>query len=304
MQDFPRISIVTPSFNQGQFLEQTIRSVLSQGYPNLEYIVLDGGSTDGSVDIIKRYENQIFFWRAERDKGHYDAINEGFSRSTGDILAWINSDDIYFPWTLSTVATMMSSVPQMQWLSSLMPAVIDYQGLLYKLDRLPGFSREAFLEGKNLPGEDTLELPFGFIQQESTFWRRGLWEKVGGIRTQYKLAGDFDLWARFFQHADLWGCPIPLGGFRTQFQQRSANQTEYRKETKDALADARRAVKWSKGLGRRAFEFLGLSRIWLTSRIIRKINYYVGRKKYQGSMLSRDRPAYPDCAWVPTKHQF
>jgi glycosyltransferase involved in cell wall biosynthesis len=304
MQDTPRISIVTPSFNQGQFLEQTIRSVLSQGYPNLEYIVLDGGSTDGSVEIIKRYEKQISFWRSKRDNGHYDAINEGFSRSTGDILAWINSDDIYFPWTFTTVAAMMSSIHDMRWLSSLMPAVLDYDGLVYQFDRLPGFSREAFLEGKNLPGEDTLELPFGFIQQESTFWRRGLWEKVGGIRTQYKLAGDFDLWARFFQHADLWGCPIPLGGFRTHFQQRSGNQTEYRKETKDSLADARRAAKWSKGFWRRGCEFLGLSRIWLTSRIIRKINYYMGLKKYQGFMVSRDRQAYPDCAWVPIKHRF
>jgi glycosyltransferase involved in cell wall biosynthesis len=304
MTDFPKLSIVTPSYNQGQFLEQTIQSVLSQGYPNLEYIIIDGGSTDGSVEIIKRYEKQLSFWTSEKDNGHYEAVNKGFAKSTGEILSWINSDDIYFPWAFTTVAMMMSSVPQVQWLSSLMPARIDYQGFLAAFHPLPGFSRQAFLEGKNLPGEDMLELPFGFIQQESTFWRRELWEKAGGIRTQYTLAGDFDLWARFYQHADLWGCPIPLGGFRTQFQQRSSNVSGYRQEANDSLNDMRRTTKWSRGVWRRGLDVLGLSRIWLTSRIIRKANYYLGLKKYLGLTLFRERYAYPNADWVPIQYRF
>lgn len=94
--NYPKISIVTPSFNQSEFLELTIRSVLDQGYPNLEYIVIDGGSTDGSVDIIKKYADKISYWVSEKDGGQYDAINKGFARSSGEIMGWINSSDLYY----------------------------------------------------------------------------------------------------------------------------------------------------------------------------------------------------------------
>src|SRR5215469_5586779 len=95
----PKISIVTPSFNQAEFLEETIRSVLDQNYPNLEYVVVDGGSTDGSVDIIKKYAHRLAWWVSEPDDGQYAAINKGFKHSSGEIMAWINSDDKYLPWT-------------------------------------------------------------------------------------------------------------------------------------------------------------------------------------------------------------
>ena len=108
---WPKISIVTPSFNQVQFIEETIRSVILQNYPNLEYIIIDGGSTDGSVEIIKKYEKYLTYWVSEPDSGQSEAINKGWKIATGDIIAWLNSDDMYMPYALSTIASMYAANP-------------------------------------------------------------------------------------------------------------------------------------------------------------------------------------------------
>src|SRR6266550_5897057 len=110
-----KISIVTPSFNQGQFIEETIRSVLDQNYPNLEYLVIDGGSTDQTIDIIHKYETHLSYWESEQDRGQVHAINKGLARATGDIFAFINSDDIYFPGTFATVARYFADFPKAEW---------------------------------------------------------------------------------------------------------------------------------------------------------------------------------------------
>src|ERR1039458_3148368 len=112
MLNLPRITIVTPSYNQSQFLEDTIRSVLTQNYPNVEYFVIDGGSTDGSVEIIKKYERWLTHWESVPDKGQADAILKGFARSTGDIVGWLNSDDLYLPGCLESVGTYYAEHPK------------------------------------------------------------------------------------------------------------------------------------------------------------------------------------------------
>jgi glycosyltransferase involved in cell wall biosynthesis len=112
----PRISIVTPSYNQGRFIEETIQSVLSQNYPNLEYLIVDGGSTDSSVDIIRRYSDQLAHWESTEDRGQSDAINKGFRRSTGDIIAFLNSDDRYCPGALGQVSRLFLENSEWQWL--------------------------------------------------------------------------------------------------------------------------------------------------------------------------------------------
>src|SRR5438132_13711050 len=108
MNEVPRITVVTPSFNQAEFLERTLRSVLDQGYPNLEYVVIDGGSTDGSVDTIRRYADRLAYWVAQPDSGQYDAINKGFQRTSGEVMAWINSDDKYAPWAFAVAAEVFA----------------------------------------------------------------------------------------------------------------------------------------------------------------------------------------------------
>lgn len=218
----PRISIVTPSYNQGRFLEETMQSVLGQGYPDLEYVVMDGGSKDGSADIIRKYADRLTYWTSAKDGGHYDAIAKGFSRTTGEIMAWINSDDKYMPWTFSVVAEIFTAFPQVDWLTTAYPMHWDANGRAVTCFYAGGFNRKAFLMGSNLPGR---KWHVGsWIQQESTFWRRSLWEKSGAHLDNSSIAGDFELWARFFSHASLHAAAVPLSGFRSHGDQISVNR--------------------------------------------------------------------------------
>lgn len=228
----PRLSIVTPSFNQADYLEETIRSVLDQNYPNLEYVIIDGGSTDGSVDIIRKYERHLAFWTSEPDQGQYDAINKGFAHTTGELMGWINSDDKYLPWTFSTLADVLDGLPAIEWITSLTHLFWDELGRAVHCESHPGFSRELILRGGTLPGAGWPA--WAFIQQESTFWRRELWQKAGGaLDLSYPLAGDYDLWMRFSKNAQLYSISVPLAGFRRHARQKTAKQrTEYSREAR------------------------------------------------------------------------
>ena len=209
VQDHPRISVVTPSFNQGEFLEATLRSVIDQGYPELEYVVIDGGSTDDSVSIIERYRGNLAYWVSEPDQGHAHALNKGFAKATGEIMCWINSSDMYYPWTLETVAQIFSELPKVEWI----------QGVGSWFD-VHGGPRAVPSASSALNVYDVLSGHYLGIQQESVFWRRGLWERAGGRLDQsLTYAADLDLWLRFYRLAPLCHVQTLLGGFRVHGDQ-------------------------------------------------------------------------------------
>lgn len=211
----PKITVVTPSLNQAPYLEETICSVLNQGYPNLEYIIIDGGSTDGSVDIIHKYEKQLTYWTSEKDNGLYDAIQKGFARSTGEIMTWINADDMYHKQCFFTVADIFKQFAPVKWLMGA-NTFFNEAGQCFLYEDLPYSQRWSRLRLKLFDGT--------FIQQESVFWRRELWEEAGGyIDQNYSLAADFELWLRFSRYQPLYNTSFILGGFRF----RSENQKSY-----------------------------------------------------------------------------
>lgn len=200
-----KISIVTPNYNYAKTLEQTLASVLGQNYPKLEYIVIDGNSTDDSQSILQQYSNQLAYWYSQPDQGQYFAINQGFEQSTGEIMGWLNSDDIYLPWTLHVVAEIFAQFPEIEWIIG-RPTQIQ-NGVIRNVGALQPYPQEFIASG--LFRGDRL----GWIQQESVFWRRSLWEKAGPLRTDLKYAADFELWTRFAEHAELVSVSCILGGF-------------------------------------------------------------------------------------------
>lgn len=209
------ISVVTPSFNQGSFLRECIESVITQDYPYIEYIIIDGGSTDDSVDIIQDYQEQITHWCSKPDGGQFEAIQTGFSRSKGEVMCWINADDKYHPGAFKTVAEVFQKKPEIEWITGRPTAYNEKGEITHIFDTLPRWSRENYLTGAYHKC---------CIQQESTFWRRSLWQKAGNhMNTGLQYAGDFELWVRFFRYAQLYTVDALLGGFRYHDQQKTAS---------------------------------------------------------------------------------
>lgn len=205
-----RLSIITPNFNGAAFIEETLKSVADQNYPNLEYIVVDGASTDDSVRIIEKCRSGISTFISEPDCGHADAVNKGFEASTGEVMGWINSDDVLLPGALDFVERLFSARPDIEWITG-RSSSMDEEGRIGWIGPLRPWSRLRFLSGDHK-----------WIQQESTFWRRSLWERVGGgLELRYSVANDFDLWRRFFRYAELHTVDRHLGCFRIRSGQRS-----------------------------------------------------------------------------------
>jgi len=180
---WPKITVVTPSLNQGVFLERTIQSVLRQNYPNLEYFVFDAGSTDESLSVLKKYERQLTYWTSERDRGQSDAISKGWMMATGDILAWLNSDDFYYPKALETAAQIFDSSPNLMMLCGTV-ALVDEKERLVRLKEPPRLDPEMLLRWNNLPS------------QPGVFVRREVYERLGGPRLDLHYVMDWELWLR------------------------------------------------------------------------------------------------------------
>jgi glycosyltransferase involved in cell wall biosynthesis len=187
--ELPTISVITPSYNQGQFIEQTIRSVLLQSYPKLEYIIIDGGSTDDTLSIIRRYQPWLTYWVSEPDRGQSHAINKGFAQATGEILCWLNSDDFYLPETLLTVGRKLAAHTGNY-------ALVGHCLKVYVDENAP-----VKLEGRYEDRRRLLEFWRGYqMHQPAIFWRKEVFAKVGELDESLDLIMDFDYWARISEH--------------------------------------------------------------------------------------------------------
>lgn len=184
---WPKISVVTPSFNQGQFIEETIRSVLLQNYPNLEFIIIDGGSTDNTVEVIKKYEPWLFYWVSEPDRGQSHAINKGIFKSSGEILFWLNSDDILLPGSLRIVANVFASHKELPLVSG-QAVVIDHEG-----------EEIGELNTYFISWEELITNPGNSIRQIATFFSRNMFEKYGYLNEDLQISMDKELISRFTQ---------------------------------------------------------------------------------------------------------
>lgn len=197
----PLVSIVTPSYNQARFLEETIRSVLGQDYERIEYIIVDGGSTDGSLEIIRRYADRLAWWVSEPDRGQTDAINKGFSHAKGQVLAWLNSDDTYRPEAISEAVAYLQAHPE---------AAMVYGDAC--------FIDENGNEMGKFPARQTdyrrLRRGYVHIPQQAAFFRADLWRKVGPLDPSFYFAMDYDLWVRLAKLAPLHYLPRTWANFR------------------------------------------------------------------------------------------
>lgn len=199
--DLPLVSIITPSFNQARFIEATIRSVLSQDYPRLEYIILDGGSTDGTVGIIEKYSGQIAWWISEQDKGQTDAINKGFGRARGQILAWLNSDDTYEPGAVSAAVKYLLDHPEVGMVYGDCNFINENGDVIGKF-------------GSAQTNYRLLRQGYVHIPQQTMFFRADLWRQVGPLDPSFYFAMDYDLWTRLATRTELKYVPQTWANFR------------------------------------------------------------------------------------------
>lgn len=265
--EYPRISVVTVVLNNRQYIEDCLLSVIEQGYPNLEYIVLDGGSTDGTLEILERYKDRIDVLVTGPDNGPAAALNKGFSLATGDIFCWLNSDDRLHAKALFAVAQIFNAFKTVDWIMGF-PSWYTASGncvneIYYNPDRFY-YSSTYINDNFNFKFARWSKWRFAMgdfnaIQQESVFWRKELWQKAGGGVREDLVAYDLELWTRFFEHADLFTGNILLGGFRIHGQQISLLQQARYKSEALALIETFKTHLLKRSAGHRLR--LGLARL-------------------------------------------
>jgi glycosyltransferase involved in cell wall biosynthesis len=268
---WPKLSLVTPVFNSAHYLDATIRSVLSQNYPNLEYVIVDGGSTDGSIDIIRRYEADLHAWVSEPDRGMYDAINKGFAQSSGEVMGWISATDLLHAGSLFVVGSVFRTFPQVEWITG-RPTGFNDDGMAVEFLNLRRWSRWPFLAGANR-----------YIQQESTFWRRSLWDRAGGrVDDSRRSASDFELWVRFFRYAQLYSVDALIGGFRSHPDSLGLQNLEECHRIQDEIIEKELdslngvdAIRSLRAMGKRALRTPTLAKLW-TKLVIGSLRRWPG----------------------------
>jgi glycosyltransferase involved in cell wall biosynthesis len=205
----PLVSVITPSYNQAHFLEGTIQSVLNQDYPRLEYIIVDGGSTDGSLDIIRKYAHRLAWWVSEPDRGQTDALNKGFSKAQGEVLAWLNSDDTYLPGAIREAVDVLQAHPDSGMVYG-DADLVDETGKV--LGRFPASQTDY----------DRLRKGYVHIPQQAAFFRADLWRQVGPLDPTFFFAMDYDLWVRLAKVSTLHYTPRLWANFRLHGQGKTA----------------------------------------------------------------------------------
>jgi len=224
MKRHPKVSIVTACYNSEKYLEDCILSIMRQTYDNIEHIIVDGGSTDGTLEMIRKYQGKYNMrWISEKDNGMYDAISKGFSMATGEIFAWLNSDDMYMPWACEVAAEVMSQT-DVRWLTGI-PHQYTERGVGHCIPRLTPVFPRRFIEKGYMDNRIS-----NFVQQESMFWSRELWELHGRVLQNYKTAGDYHLWRCFARTEKLVTVDSVLSGIRVHGGQKSADMGAYYRE--------------------------------------------------------------------------
>lgn len=267
----PKISIVTPSFNQGRFIEETILSVLNQNYPNLEYIIIDGGSKDETVDVIRRYEDRLAYWTSEKDRGQVHAINKGIEKATGDIFAFINSDDVYLPGTFSAVADYFEANPQSEWVCG--DTIMFGEG--HPTEMIPTV----------VPKSAAHALSWAYTaSQPGHFWKREL--ITGGFDESWPYDFDHDLYVRLLLAGhNCEHIPLPFAAYRLHAVSKTVAEGHHQ------IAEFERSAEYYEG------DLTGGDRRWCRSTRFLRLSYAAseaGETKSGARWLMRALVTYPE----------
>lgn len=235
MPEWPRITVVTPSFNQATYLERTILSVLDQGYPNLEYLVIDGGSTDGSADIIRRYAGRLSWWISEPDRGQTDAINKGLRRATGEWVAWQNSDDIYYPGVFHELAAAAEKYPRAGLIIGDMMLIDEQDRPLRDICYVKPCYKALLAEGM-------------VLTNQSAFWRRKAHEGIGLLAEDLHYSFDYEWFLRLTKHVESAHVNRIWGALRLHGETKTSLRAQRFREERQKILAGRELPLWQKKL--------------------------------------------------------